>query len=214
MADKRKRKRYIKRLECSFTGAGKTHKGFVSDISDEGLFIRTKRSFAEDSHIDIELYLPDNSVSKVSGVVRRALTTQEGHLAKNGMGVELTDRDANFMRLLKELSGEEERKKLKNKIPTQPREPEKKAPEKVVVTCPSCGAKNAVPADKMSLGPKCGACKEPLAPKKEPEPAQAKAQVEHVIIGCPGCGAKNKLPANKLSLGPKCGACREPLPTG
>ncbi|NIM04204.1 MAG: hypothetical protein GTN65_00970, partial [Armatimonadetes bacterium] len=96
--EKRKEERYIKRLGCDFTGAGKTHKGFVSDLSVNGLFIRTRRSFREGSDVDIKLYLPDDSTSNVSGVVRRALTTQEGTLAKNGMGIELKDKDHNYIR--------------------------------------------------------------------------------------------------------------------
>jgi RNase P subunit RPR2 len=267
--EKRKAGRYIKRLECEFSGAGKTHKGFVSDVSEQGLFIRTSRSFKEGSDVDIKLHLPDESISNVSGVVHRAITSEAGHLAKNGMGIELVQRDDNYVRLLRELKGEEEKKRLKRKKPTR-REPEKK-PEKVVIqcaicgvkntvpreklslgpkcggckaplefgedfheakekaepvliACPECGAKNKVPADKLSLGPKCGACKARLVPKEEepapeesspeePAPAQEKKEDEFVMIKCPGCGAKNKLPANKLSLGPKCGNCKEPLPT-
>ncbi len=31
-----------------------------------------------------------------------------------------------------------------------------------IIVCPSCGIKNRVPLDKLSLGPKCGKCKAPL----------------------------------------------------
>ncbi len=34
--------------------------------------------------------------------------------------------------------------------------------ENIIIKCPSCGVKNRVPLDKMSLGPKCGRCKAPL----------------------------------------------------
>jgi RNase P subunit RPR2 len=208
--EKRRTERYIKRLECEFSGAGKTHKGFVSDISEAGLFIRTRRSFKEGSDVDIKLYLPDDSISSVGGVVRRALTSQEGTLAKNGMGIELLQRDDNYVRLLKELRGEEEKKRLKRKKPER-REPEKK-PEKVIVQCAICGVKNAVPRDKLSKGPKCGGCKAPLELGEEFHEAKADAEkAEPVLIACPECGAKNKVPADKLSLGPKCGACKAPL---
>jgi RNase P subunit RPR2 len=210
MADKRKGKRYIKRLECAFTAAGKKHRGFVSDLSEDGLFIRTRRSFKEDSPVDIKLYLPDDSVSEVRGIVRRALTHQEGHLAKNGMGIELTSKDANYERLIKELKGEEERKRLKRKKPT--RQSAEKKPEKVVIECAICGVKNAVPRDKISMGPKCGGCKAPLEFGEEFQEAKKEAErKEPVLIACPACGAKNKVPADKLSLGPKCGACKAAL---
>ncbi len=32
-----------------------------------------------------------------------------------------------------------------------------------IITCPSCGAKNRIPADKQHLTPKCGRCGAPLA---------------------------------------------------
>jgi RNase P subunit RPR2 len=213
--EKRKAERYIKRLSCEFSGAGKTHRGFVSDVSDNGLFIRTRRSFREGSDVDIKLHLPDDSISSLSGVVRRALTTHEGTLTKNGMGIELLQKDDNYIRLLKELKGEEEKKRLKKKKP-EAREPEKKPeekkPEKVVIQCAICGVKNAVPHNKLSLGPKCGGCKAPLEFGEDFHDAKADAEkAEPVLIACPECGAKNKVPADKLSLGPKCGACKARL---
>jgi len=35
--------------------------------------------------------------------------------------------------------------------------------ENIIIKCPSCGVKNRVPLNKMSLGPKCGRCKAPLS---------------------------------------------------
>ncbi len=35
-------------------------------------------------------------------------------------------------------------------------------PQPEIVPCPHCGALNRVPADRLSGGPKCGKCKEPL----------------------------------------------------
>jgi RNase P subunit RPR2 len=211
MADKRKASRYIKRLECKFSAAGKTHRGFVSDLSEAGLFIRTRRSFKEDSEVDIRLYLPDDSESTIRGVVRRALTTEQGNLAKNGMGIELTSWDEGYTRLLKEIKGEEEKERSKRRTPT-PKEPEEKKPEKVVIECAICGVKNAVPRDKLSMGPKCGGCKAPLEFGEDYHEAKAEAErAEPVMMACPSCGAKNKVPADKVSMGPKCGACKAPL---
>ena len=35
-------------------------------------------------------------------------------------------------------------------------------PDFIFVTCPSCGVKNRIPVEKLSLTPKCGRCKSPL----------------------------------------------------
>ncbi len=193
MQERKRAERYTKRLETEFSAAGKTHKGFLSNLSRTGLFIRTRRSFESGSEIDIKIYLPDGKESYISGIVRRAITSDEGLLARNGMGVELTKIDINYENLMKQV----QRKNV------------------LMILCPSCGAKNEVPGDKLSPGAKCGSCKAPLPTegdddkddKKEPKEAEV------LLIKCPGCGVKNKVPGDKLSLGPKCGICKEPLPT-
>ncbi|NIM04205.1 MAG: hypothetical protein GTN65_00975 [Armatimonadetes bacterium] len=102
--EKRREERYRKRLECEFSGAGMTYKGFVSDVSARGMFIRTRSGFREDSGVDVKIYLPGDGISNVSGVVRRALRYQELNLVKNGMGIELMQMDDNYLRLVNTLT--------------------------------------------------------------------------------------------------------------
>lgn len=206
--NRRRAERYVKRLEAEFTGAGKTHKGLIGNVSDVGLFIRTNRSFREGSPLDIKVYLPNGNIAQVKGVVRRAIVSETGISAKNGMGVELTQTDANYIAFVREMEGGAAGKSGKEEEPTREK------PEALILECPSCGAKNKVPADKVHLGPRCGSCKSPLRPAEETEsPAPEMQKAEFLIIACPSCGVKNKVPSDKLSLGPKCGGCKEPLPT-
>jgi RNase P subunit RPR2 len=199
MQRRKRAERYIKRLETEFTAAGQTHKGFLSNLSRAGLFIRTNRSFDIGSELDIKIYLPDGKESYVQGIVRRAITSEEGLLAKNGMGVELTKIDINYENLVKQVQRE----------------------NVLMILCPSCGAKNKVPRDKASLRPKCGSCKKPLKPEAEPgakpgaKPGKKKPEVkDKLTIECAICGTKNRVPEDKLSLGPKCGNCKAPLEFG
>ncbi len=92
---KRKHERCFKRLETVFSAAGVTFRGRTSDISERGLFIRARRSFIPDTILDIELELPDGSVSKFKGKVCHAISTGLSHI-RNGMGIEILEKDNTY----------------------------------------------------------------------------------------------------------------------
>jgi hypothetical protein len=124
--------------------------GISSNLSESGLFIRTNRGFAPDTIIDIELVMPDGKTSSLKGLVRRAIKTPMSTL-KNGMGVELIEKDAAYINFLKSFTEETE-------TDTEKITP----PEFQIISCPNCGVKNKVSSEKLSLGPKCGRCGTPL----------------------------------------------------
>ena len=87
--------RFTKRLEVKFSIGGDTYKGRLSNLSQGGLFIRTNRVFSPGTTMDIELVLPDGMISMLKGIVR---WSEKTHLAiKNGMGIELLEKDTVFM---------------------------------------------------------------------------------------------------------------------
>ena len=51
--------RYTKRLEVTFSSGNLSFKGILSNISENGLFIRTNRGFAPGTTVDIEVMMPD-----------------------------------------------------------------------------------------------------------------------------------------------------------
>lgn len=205
--------RFTKRLGAEFTGGGYTYKGFVSNVSETGLFIRTKRSYKEGSPIDIKITLPDGKVSCIKGVVNRAVTDELGLSAKNGMGIEITHKDDNYVSFLRGFGG------FAGGAGEKPA-PERKhyneeKPGVVVLCCPACGAGNRVPAAVVSLGLiKCGKCRSPLSSEEGSGPKQETGGAKVMVISCAACGAKNRVRSDELHLGPRCGGCREPLPTG
>lgn len=143
---KRQHQRFTKRLEVRFSSGDQIFTGVSSNLSESGIFIRTKRCFVPDSLVNIELIMPDGRISNLKGRVTRATRTQLSTL-KNGMGVELIEKDATYIKYLKNISGEKE-----NDVETTA------MPEFQIVSCPNCGVKNKVSGTKLSLGPKCGKC--------------------------------------------------------
>jgi Tfp pilus assembly protein PilZ len=144
--------RFTKRLEVKFTSGRDTYKGILSNLSQNGLFIRTNRGFAPGTTIDIQLMMPDGTISFLKGIVRWASKT---HLAiKNGMGIELLEKDTTFMDFIKDFH-EKTGKPFERFEREEPKEFH-------IVACSQCGVKNKVRSEKISYGPKCGRCGTPL----------------------------------------------------
>lgn len=134
----RSSERFVRRLETEFSTEEKTFRGISSDLSEAGLFIRTRHGLAPGSVIDIRIYLPDGTVSRLKGAVKRTVK-MDSMAVKNGMGIAILEKDSNYMNFMKTQSG-----------------------ELVIVACSNCGTRNKIPKDKLSLGPRCGKCKTPL----------------------------------------------------
>ncbi|GAB4387455.1 MAG: hypothetical protein Kow0025_01110 [Thermodesulfovibrionales bacterium] len=108
--DKRRHKRYTRRCETEFSANGVSGRGIASNFSLQGLFIRTNHPLAPETAVDIVLHLPDGSNSRLQGKVRRAAKTRIGRVmktptraVKNGMGIEITGRDVNYLHFIRSL---------------------------------------------------------------------------------------------------------------
>lgn len=139
----RQHERFTKRLETKFSSGDLSFTGISSNLSEGGLFIRTQRGFAPGTIIDIELVLPDGKTSFLKGRVKRSIRTSiSTHQSKNGMGVELIEKDAAYINFIKSFATN--------------------LPEFQIISCPNCRVKNKIPVRKLSMGPKCGKCGTPL----------------------------------------------------
>jgi hypothetical protein len=138
--------RFTKRLEATFSSGGLSFRGILSNISANGLFIRTNRGFTPDTIVDIEVVMPDNRISLLKGVVKRTIKTPLTSV-KNGMGIELMEKDAIFVNFVHSINNEKENTDEAASLP-----------EFQIISCPNCGVKNKVFNEKMILGPKCGRC--------------------------------------------------------
>jgi hypothetical protein len=103
--EKRRHPRFIKRLETIIAIDNISFRSISSDLSENGLFIRTKRGVTVDTPIDIELSLPGNKISFLKGIVRRTIRTQVPTM-KNGMGIEIIEKDKTFTDFVKSIDEE------------------------------------------------------------------------------------------------------------
>jgi hypothetical protein len=98
--NKRRWNRFTKRLETKFSSGGIRSTGISSNLSQGGLFIRTQRGLVTGTIIDIELVLPDGKISLLKGIVKNVFKMPMPTL-RNGMGVELIEKDTTYINFLK-----------------------------------------------------------------------------------------------------------------
>ena len=147
--------RFTKRLEAIFSSGGMSCRGILSNISENGLFIRTNRGFTPGTTVDIEIVMPDNAIIALKGIVKRTIKTPITTM-KNGMGIELIGIDEKYLKFVQSFAGESG---VSDSEPDSEQTPEALSePEYLIIKCPKCGVKNKVSGDKLAMVPKCGKC--------------------------------------------------------
>jgi|WetSurMetagenome_2_1015567.scaffolds.fasta_scaffold520267_1 hypothetical protein len=100
--DKRKNHRLHAKLHVKLSSGTITSWGILTDVSENGLFVKSNRDFAIDAVINIEIVMQDNTTSLLKGTVKRKIDLTEEH-RKYGLGIELTKKDFRFMNLFDSL---------------------------------------------------------------------------------------------------------------
>ena len=103
--ERRRHPRIIKRLPVKFFVNRECLTSLSSDLSESGLFLRTNRGTNVDCIIDIQLLLPSNKVSCLKGIVKRTVRTPFSSM-KNGMGIEIIQKDAAYAHYIKTICGD------------------------------------------------------------------------------------------------------------
>jgi hypothetical protein len=102
--EQRKRKRLKKSCQVDFCANNETYRGVSDNFSVDGLFIWTDNLLAPQSVVSMTVHLPDGSTSKLKGLVRRVHKVSHdsvkpsGQIFKCGMGIEIIERDPNYMK--------------------------------------------------------------------------------------------------------------------
>jgi hypothetical protein len=103
--DKRKEARLSMKLYTKLSTDSLVSVGLLSDVSENGLFIRSTRDFPMGEAIDIELFMPDNNNPILKGVIRRKIELPDSH-RKYGLGIELIEKNMVYGYFLKSLKGQ------------------------------------------------------------------------------------------------------------
>lgn len=108
--ERRRQRRFVKRCTVEYSSDGQTYRGICRNLSLDGLFIKTRKQLEVDKVIDMILHLPDDSTSKLTGRVIRALKDPYGLIferagipSKDGMGIQIIEKDANYLKFLESL---------------------------------------------------------------------------------------------------------------
>ena len=108
--EKRRQKRFAKRCSVEFTSDGKTYSGICKNLSLDGLFIKTRKPLGLEKIIEMIVHLPNDSTSKLTGRVTRAtrepyslVLEMAGIPSKDGMGIQLMEKDANYLNFVTSL---------------------------------------------------------------------------------------------------------------
>jgi len=102
--DKRQYERLSMKLHAKLSADSIVSWGLLTDVSENGLFIKSNRDFTMGKAIDIELFMPDNNNSLLRGVIRRKIELPDSH-RKYGLGIELTEKDIVYRYFLRSLKG-------------------------------------------------------------------------------------------------------------
>ncbi len=165
MRPTRRHRRFIRRLEVEFSANNQNYRGISSNFSLGGIFIRTNHPFSQDTIIDLTIHLPDGTTARAKGVVRTALRTSVASL-KNGMGIEIIEKDSHYVNFVISLSpdntGDPPSEALTGatgpahiKVAATPGTP---FSDFLIVCCPNCSIKNKIDKLKISRGHRCGKC--------------------------------------------------------
>jgi hypothetical protein len=101
--EQRKEHRVSKQLYVQISTDRKVFWGLLNDFSKNGLFIKCNQDFPIGAVIDIEIFMPDKSTSVLKGIVRRKIDIPESN-RKYGLGIELIEKDARFIRFVNSVS--------------------------------------------------------------------------------------------------------------
>lgn len=106
--EKRRSERYKRRFKIEYALDDQICRGISSDLSLNGIFVRTRNPLEMGKLITVVLHLPGGLTATLRGKVARVLVTRDGTSAisiRNGMGIEIIETDYNYLRTIMSLGG-------------------------------------------------------------------------------------------------------------
>jgi hypothetical protein len=100
---RRESERFLIKVQAEVSASDHCFRGRTVRVSEKGIFVRSQKSFGEETQVNIRLWLPDGKESALKGTVKHARMIN--FLPRqNGMGIELTEKDATYMQFILSLS--------------------------------------------------------------------------------------------------------------
>ncbi|HUO77953.1 MAG TPA: PilZ domain-containing protein [Thermodesulfovibrionales bacterium] len=109
MLNRRQCKRFPEHCNTEFASDGITYHAISRDFALSGLFIVTGSPRAPGTLLQIKIRLPDGSTALLLGKVMRFYKTFGGNdvapvqQAEDGMGIEILEKDLNYLRFIRSL---------------------------------------------------------------------------------------------------------------
>jgi len=103
MIENRKFRRFGQKLMVRIHSGDSRSCGIMSDVSQNGMFIRSEGVFEENMIVLIELVLPDNRISSLTGRIKRKMRIP-GSNWLFGTGIELVEKDKPFRSFLQSMA--------------------------------------------------------------------------------------------------------------
>ncbi|NIT26870.1 MAG: hypothetical protein GTN53_30655 [Candidatus Aminicenantes bacterium] len=101
-------KRFLDRLPIKlFIKYGReqaTYVGFSTDISNNGIFLKSNKSFEPETTLKLQITLPDGKIIDLKGTVvwAKKLASKEGQLEVNGMGIRIVHSNPMYTKFIHE----------------------------------------------------------------------------------------------------------------
>jgi uncharacterized protein (TIGR02266 family) len=101
----RKFERFKGSLPCSFLDAGSTHRGFVTNLSEGGLYLQTEAEVEAGTKLVIDVEFEPGNPFVLTGTVVQTQPSQEAGTAteQSGMGFKLESAPDAYLELVREM---------------------------------------------------------------------------------------------------------------
>jgi hypothetical protein len=115
MLNRRQCKRFPEQCNTEFVSDGMTYHAVAMDFALNGLFIVTDSPRAPGTYLTMKIRLPNGSTARLAGKVVRFLKTFRRndtgttvHETGDGMGIEIIEKDINYLHFIRSLLGTSE----------------------------------------------------------------------------------------------------------
>jgi hypothetical protein len=100
--NQRQYERINKKLYARLSSESLNCRGLIHNVSEAGLFIYSSKEFHQGSIVNIEIFMPDNEISVLKGVVKRKFEKPDSE-RRYGLGIELINKDTTYICFIQKL---------------------------------------------------------------------------------------------------------------